>query len=272
MALTEKTFATGELAINYAERPGTRRAIVMLHGLTADWLGFRGLMMQLSAEWHAYACDLRGHGKSGRGAEYGLLDYERDLLAFLEKISGPAVLLGHSLGALIALLCAAQRPDLAQGLVLLDPPVYVRNAPVATHAGASGLFRWVYETMKDRPTFDQVVEACRLREPGADEARIQATALRESRVDPGTVGAALEDRMVDGADMDAALKRLRCPALILRGEWRYGACVRDEDALWFQALAPAARVVQIAGGTHGFLWERAEETGRLIGEFLQSLT
>jgi pimeloyl-ACP methyl ester carboxylesterase len=276
MLLTEKTFDTGEISINYAESngtasPGAGRAIVMLHGLTGDWLGFRSLMSQLSEEWHAYACDLRGHGKSGRGAQYGLLDYQRDILAFLEKISGSAVLLGHSLGALTALLCAAARPDLTRGLILLDPPVYVRNAPVATHAGATDLFRWVHETMKSRPALSQVVAACRLREPEADESRIQALALRVSRVDPGTVGAALEDRMGDGVDMDAALRKLRCPTLVLRGEWKCGACVRDEDAQWFHDLAPAARVVQIAGGTHGFLWERAEETGSLVKEFLHSL-
>ena len=59
-----------------------------------------------------------------------------------------------------------------------------------------------------------------------------------SRVDPVAVGAALGDRMGEGADMDAALRKLRCPTLVLRGEWKYGACVRDEDADWIHAAAP----------------------------------
>jgi 3-oxoadipate enol-lactonase len=270
--LMEKTFHAGEMTLNYAESPGAGRAIVMLHGLTGDWLGFRGLMLQLAGDWHTYACDLRGHGKSGRQkGRYRLLDYARDVVSFQENVSGRAVLLGHSLGALTAMVCGAERPEMVEALVLLDPPVYVRNAPVATHAGASGLFRWVHETMKNGPTFDQVVEACRVREPDADENRIQATALRVSRVDPATVGAALQDTMGDGVDMDAALRNLRCPMLVLRGEWKCGACVRDEDAQWFRALMPSARIIQIKGGTHGFLWEQAEETTRLIKEFLEEL-
>ena len=270
--LAEKTYHTRDMTLNYAEAPGAERAVVMLHGLTGDWLGFRGLMMQLEGDWRAYACDLRGHGKSGRQTgKYGIRDYVRDIVSFLENISGPAVLLGHSLGALVAQVCGAERPGLVQALVLLDPPVYVRNSPVATHAGASGLFRWVRDTMKNGPTLEQVVEACRLREPDADESRIQATALRVSRVDPGTVDAALTDTMGEGVDFDAVLRKLRCPTLVVRGEWKCGACVRDEDALWFTALMPSARVVQIRGGSHGFLWERAEETGKLIKEFLEEL-
>jgi pimeloyl-ACP methyl ester carboxylesterase len=287
MILSEKTFDNGAIAINYAEAPyaggygaegsGERGpvapwSIVMLHGLTADWLGFRDLMSRLSKRWHSYACDLRGHGKSGRDdGRYNLVDYKRDILSFLEKISGPAVLLGHSLGALTALLCAAEKPEMARGLILLDPPVYVRNAPVGTHSGVADWFGWVYETMKDRPALDQVVDACRLREPDSDEEELRAMALRVSHVDAGTVGAALEGSMGVGVDMDAALKQLRCPTLVLRGEWKYGACVRDEDAQWFHALAPFVQVVQIRGGTHGFLWEKAEETRGLIEEFLQTL-
>jgi len=273
MDLTERTFRTGTMTINYAEGPDAGPAIVMLHGMTGDWQGFQGLMSRLAGEWHAYACDMRGHGKSSRGADsYRLLDYEGDVLAFLEEVSGPAVILGHSLGALIALLCAADRPGLARGLVLLDPPVYVRNSPVGTHSGVEDWFGWVYRTMKDGPAFDRVMEECRLREPDADEEELRAMALRVSRVAPGTVGAALSDRMGDGADLEAALKRLRCPTLVIRGDWKNGACVRDEDADWIRANAAAARIVRISGGSHGFLWERSEETTGLIREFLKTLS
>ena len=269
---TEKTFDTGELSINYGELPGPGRPLVMLHGMTADWLGFRDLMSRLSGRWHPYACDLRGHGKSGRSeGRYALPDYERDAISFLEEVSGPAILLGHSLGALTALLCAAHRPELALGLILLDPPVYVRNAPLETHPGVKDWFGWVYETMESRPGFERVVEACRLREPDEDEKALHIMALRVSRVDPGTVRAALRNEMGNGADMDRALTSLRCPTLILRGEWRCGACVRDEDAAWMHSLSPAASIVQLPGGNHGFLWEKADQTQRLIEDFLVTL-
>jgi len=272
--LAEKTFDTGELTINYATGPGpgSGRAVVLLHGMTADWLGFRDLMAQLSGSWRSYACDLRGHGKSGRGSGYHLPDYERDVVSFLEKVTGPAVLVGHSLGALTGLLCAAHRPELALGLILLDPPVYVRNSPVQIHSGVADWFGWVYETMKASPTFDQVVKACRLREPDTDESALRTMAVRVSRVDPGAVGAALRNEMGDGTDMEIALKSLRCPTLILRGEWSNGGCVRDEDAAWMQTTLPSLHVVQIPGGSHGFLWENPDVTWHMIQDFLLALS
>jgi pimeloyl-ACP methyl ester carboxylesterase len=46
------------------------------------------------------------------------------LIHFIEReAGGPAVLVGHSLGGLLSLLAAAKRPDLAQGLVMLDSPL-----------------------------------------------------------------------------------------------------------------------------------------------------
>lgn len=268
-SITESTFHAGRIAINYGEAVGTGPAIVMLHGMTGDWRGFRDLMNRLAGGWHSYACDLRGHGKSGRDeGNYRLPDYAGDIQAFLAEVCGPAVLLGHSLGALVSILAAAEKPELVRGAVLLDPPVYVRNAPLGTHPAVEDWFGWVHETMKDGPTLEQVAEASRLREPDADEKEIQALALRVSRVDPATVGAALQEMLDDGADMEAALAGLRCPTLVLRGEWRCGACVREEDAEWMRATNPALQIVQIPGGSHGFLWEKPEETAELIQGFL----
>lgn len=48
----------------------------------------------------------------------------RQLVHFMEReVTGPAFLVGHSLGGLLSLLAAAQRPELARGVVLLDSPI-----------------------------------------------------------------------------------------------------------------------------------------------------
>jgi pimeloyl-ACP methyl ester carboxylesterase len=46
------------------------------------------------------------------------------LIEFIEReVGGPAWLVGHSLGGYLSLMAASRRPDLAQGLVMLDSPV-----------------------------------------------------------------------------------------------------------------------------------------------------
>lgn len=71
--------------------------------------------------------DLRGHGDSDAGfAAYGDVETASDLIALIEELGGPAVIVGNSMGAAAAVIVAAERADLVDGLVLVGP--FVRNA------------------------------------------------------------------------------------------------------------------------------------------------
>src|SRR5207237_3780091 len=75
----------------------------------------------------AVAPDLRGHGLSDAPREgYEPIDYARDVVVLLEA-EGAMPLVGHSLGALVALLAASLAPALVPWLVLLDPPLDPAN-------------------------------------------------------------------------------------------------------------------------------------------------
>jgi pimeloyl-ACP methyl ester carboxylesterase len=66
-----------------------------------------------------------------------------ELIAFVEaQVGGPALLVGHSLGGILAVIVAAERPDLARGVLLLDAPVIAGWRAHGLHvAKASGLVR-----------------------------------------------------------------------------------------------------------------------------------
>src|SRR5229473_506726 len=76
MELHEAQFETSEVMINFAEGPPKGPPFVVLHGGAVRWQQGRALLEALSARWHVYAPDFRGHGMSGRvpGA-YCLRDY-----------------------------------------------------------------------------------------------------------------------------------------------------------------------------------------------------
>ena len=71
--------------------------------------------------------DLRGHGQSDAPLSgYAPTDYANDLIELIEAedwLEPPVPVVGHSLGALVALALADLRPDLVRWLVLLDPPL-----------------------------------------------------------------------------------------------------------------------------------------------------
>jgi hypothetical protein len=72
--LTERSFDTGELVLNVAESKAAGSPLVMPHGSTLHWQSFGALILTLEQRWHIYACDLRGHGKSGRAKAGYLYD------------------------------------------------------------------------------------------------------------------------------------------------------------------------------------------------------
>ncbi len=120
--LVEKVFDTAVVKINYAEGPPAGPSLLLLHGFTGRWQGFLPLIPLLSLRWHVYAPDYRGHGKSGRvPGRYGAEDFLSDVVAFVRGVvKEPAVLFGHSLGALFALALAERLPDQVRAVIVGD--------------------------------------------------------------------------------------------------------------------------------------------------------
>src|SRR5438552_14621950 len=96
-----------------------------------DW---ENIFPRLATRYRTIAYDARGHGKSGRAPDYSLRAFADDALRVLREIAKePAVLIGHSLGALAALVAAGEAPELVRGLELEDPAL---SYPKASDADA----------------------------------------------------------------------------------------------------------------------------------------
>jgi pimeloyl-ACP methyl ester carboxylesterase len=111
--------------VNVADFGGQGPPMVLVHGLGGSHLNWMLLGPLLAERARVLAPDMAGFGKTppaGRGTDVSsnarLL---RDLLR--EEIGGPAILVGNSMGALISLLLASDRPDLVAGLILVGPAV-----------------------------------------------------------------------------------------------------------------------------------------------------
>lgn len=269
--LVEKTFDTGEVEINYAEGPPSGPPLVLLHGLTERWQRFLPIMPALSMRCHIYAPDFRGHGRSGRvSGRYLLGDYAADTTVFLgEKLTEPAILFGHSLGGVVAIMIAARRPEMVRAVVVGDSPL-----PIA------GL----HEQLKDYRSFwagwrDLVESGLSVKElvtaltdmplsiPGQDEVvrygdTVDAVSLLFvakclSLLDPDTLTPFVE--MCDGHDRvlalfegyeDEALLAISCPVLLLQGNVALGGLMTDRQVENALSMLPDASYVVIEHAGH----------------------
>jgi pimeloyl-ACP methyl ester carboxylesterase len=105
--------------------PAGAPVVVAVHGLGGSALNWGLLGPLLTPTHRVLALDLWGHGDSGVPAgRPGLADHLRLLHRFLtEVVAEPVVLLGHSMGGVLALQHTADHPETVSRLVLLGPPV-----------------------------------------------------------------------------------------------------------------------------------------------------
>ncbi len=101
-----------------------RPPLLMVHGIAHGAWCFNENWVPAAAEqgWPSYAVSLRGHGGSG-GARHLrrtlTRDYVHDVMQTIVELPSPPVLIGHSMGAIVAQLVAERYP--LRGLVLLTP-------------------------------------------------------------------------------------------------------------------------------------------------------
>lgn len=106
---------------------GTGRPLVMLHGLLVGSMTtwYFGAAPRLARTHRVLLFDLRGHGKSTRPPTgYDVATMADDLTALLTQFTdGPATLIGHSWGALVALRFAFLYPERVRQLALVEAPL-----------------------------------------------------------------------------------------------------------------------------------------------------
>ncbi|RFS87359.1 alpha/beta hydrolase [Actinomadura spongiicola] len=108
-----------ENATPFSDYGGDGPIVVAVHGHFGSARTFAGLAEALAGSVRLIALDQRGHGHARKGVEYACSDYVDDVAAFLEaRELAPAIVLGHSMGGVVAYTLAARRPELVRALIV----------------------------------------------------------------------------------------------------------------------------------------------------------
>ncbi len=98
------------------------RNVLGIHGISASSMSMAVVARHMGAAATLWAPDLRGRGRSaGLPGPYGMAVHADDCAAAIRaRCDPPVVVLGHSMGAFVAVVLAATHPELVQRLVLAD--------------------------------------------------------------------------------------------------------------------------------------------------------
>jgi pimeloyl-ACP methyl ester carboxylesterase len=127
-AYEERTVDLGEIRMNYAETGSSANPpLLLIPGQTESWWGYEKAMTLLAKDFHVFAVDLRGQGRSTwTPGRYTLDNMGNDLVRFIAKvIQRPVITSGCSSGGLLsAWLSAFATPGQLRGAVYEDPPFF----------------------------------------------------------------------------------------------------------------------------------------------------
>lgn len=138
---------------------GVGRVIVLVHGIASSSVTFENLVPLLTDRNRVISLDLLGFGQTPApdAATFTIEEHVDSLARTLDSLDlrDPFVLVGHSMGGLIATRYAARHSRRLERLVLVSPPVYVTPSAVGDPAdrAALDLYLRIYEFMRHNKSF-----------------------------------------------------------------------------------------------------------------------
>lgn len=249
------------------ERVGTPEAapVVLIPGLATPGAVWAGTVEALAPQMDAHVVTLAGFGGSDAAArEGGVIDSAvEDLVAYLEAADlRESVLVGHSMGAQIALQVAASAPDRVRHVVVVDSaPFFARlfnPAITADQARAYGTMMAAQMGSAPREQFLAVSRQGLAVQSITPDGQAQVMAWMEAS-DQATVATALGEVM--SADFSPVLENVDVPVSVLFA-WSEGMPMSAEalESVYQGQYAPLDRVAfhRIDGSRHFIMLDQAE--------------
>ncbi|QIG50221.1 alpha/beta hydrolase [Nordella sp. HKS 07] len=223
--------------------------LILVHGYGDSWRSYRPVIEELPPTIRAVAISLRGHGDSSKPeSRYDMAEFTGDIVGAMDRLAiERAVIVGHSMGSLVAQCIAMDHPERVTGLVLIG------SLPtVADHPGVEEMWRDSVAGLEDPvdPEFVRSFQESTLAQPVPGtffDGILFESAKVPARVWRGALRSMLSE------DRSDRLHRIVAPTLIVWGD-RDNICSREHQDLLLRGI-PRARLSVYEGAGHGPHWE-----------------
>ncbi len=249
--------AAGIYYFTHEEQNLKRPPVILIHGAGGTHLDWPPQIRRLDGQ-PLFALDLPGHGKSEGVGRQQIGEYAADILRFMDALKlTAAVLVGHSMGAAIALTLAIEEPGRLLGLALLGASYQLRVSPSILDAAS--------RTSSSRAAVHMVTEAAY--SPRMDARFKELAELRMAQTrQPVFYGDFLA---CDSFNVLERLGRISTHTLVI------GAIHDILTPLWCSATLaehiPGARLQEIPFAGHMVMLEQPERVAFALSAFFDSL-
>ena len=243
----------------YEEQGAGAPPIVFIHGWCCDRTYFAPQTAHFSASQRCISVDLRGHGDSDKPDQDYSIDGFADDVAWLCEQLGVSyqLVVGHSMGGLVALALAGRTAGAPMAIAMLDSPILPSD-------GIRGLMTQAAATFHGPAYKDaaQALVANSMFIPESDPA-LKARIIEAMGSAPQHVLASCWDA-IGSFDDEAAARACRVPALFINA----GGIA---DTARFRTLCPQLLVEQTTGAGHFHQLEAPDQVNAMLERFLAGI-
>lgn len=246
------------VTLAYVEEGRGAPPLLLVHGWVGDHTYLAPQFARFQADHRVVAVDLRGHGASDRpqpAQPYTIAGFADDLAWLCDALALTApVVVGHSLGGVVALDLAARYPHLPAAIVLLDAPVVLRP-------GLLDALRDFSETLRG-PDYRERVRrfVANMFLPTDDPERKARIVEQMASADAAVLRSAFAEMVA--YDSVAAAGACRAPLLTL------SSAVPSSDNARFHKLCPQLVTGQTVGSGHFHQLEVPDQVNAMLDRFL----
>jgi pimeloyl-ACP methyl ester carboxylesterase len=255
---TSKTLTANGLSLHYLEwGEADSPPIVCVHGYTGSADAFNALARHLQDRYRVLAPDVRGHGESAWSptGDYRYADQAGDLAAFARQLGlEKFILIGTSMGGIVAMAYAAEHAQRLLGLVIND------IGPDA-EAGTQRITQMVgsrpdeFATLEEATAYRRSVSPITAARSPEDQHELALGVLRERpdgrwgwKMDPAYIRQRVERGAPARPPLWPALEALPCPTLVVWG--KESDVLSEAQARRMVDVLPRGELVAVPGLGH----------------------
>lgn len=251
--------------LEYAEQGASNTStVIFLHGFLDSWKSYEHVLKHLPTHIRGIALSQRGFGNSSKeGTTFTPALLSSDVFLFMEKLKiEKAIIVGHSMGSVVAQKFAIEHPEKTKALVLIGTFYHLASNPVAMELEKE------VNAFQNSPSREYVEAFQRSTLALKIDEEFFTSLVNESMKTPLHVWKSALKGLVQ-TDLRADHQNIKCPVIIFWGKMD-AVCSEEEQVTLLKNLPMAELKTYLMSG-HSPHWEENTRFNKDLHNFLNKM-
>jgi pimeloyl-ACP methyl ester carboxylesterase len=253
----------------YRTGHGEKEPILLVHGFSDNGLCWTPVARELEKNYDVIMPDMKSHGLSASIREKEPVDMTSDLVKLIQSLGlSHPIIVGHSMGAMIAFQAGVQYPTLAKAMILEDPP-WLLSQQGEENTSEETMLEWARKLPSQ--SIEELETINRKDHPTWTDEMIQLMSESKKQFDPTSVDMLLRSLKKYRTEWLSTIGTINFPLLIMTGNPELGAIVTREVATRIHELNPEIQIKNVPDVGHLIRFDKFDEFMSTVFAFLGNL-